>query len=121
MKGQRILVVEDEPVVRKLTVALLSHAGFEAVAVSDGAQALEVLEGEEEFDVVLSDASMPGLSGSELLAALRSRNLGMPFVLMSGFADDRFEIPPSHRASHLAKPFDGNMLVDAVRSALTTA
>ncbi len=116
--GKRVLVVEDEPMVRKLTVTLLAYAGFEAVAVADGQQALEVLEGEEEFDVVLSDSSMPGLSGAELLAVLRSKDIVVPFVLMSGYSDGRVDLGDARGTSQLAKPFGSTALLEAVESAI---
>ncbi len=84
----RILVVDDEPAIRRLLDRMLSQRGHSVVTARDGGEALEVLarEGEAEYDLILSDLRMPGLSGGDLLARLRERGKGEEgrLVFMTG-------------------------------------
>lgn len=70
MSGQ-VLVVDDNPVNRKLAVACATRLGWQASEVESGAQALALLE-IQRFDVILLDISMPGMSGEEVLGHLRA-------------------------------------------------
>lgn len=77
----RILVVDDESVLRKTFIALLQHkGGHEVLEASDGAAALSLLE-REEVDLIVSDYHMPEMDGDRLLAALRLRGNKTPFLL----------------------------------------
>jgi PAS domain S-box-containing protein len=86
---RRVLVVDDESVVRRSTTRLLEHQGIEVVAV-DGAEAAlaELATSAASFDVVLSDHAMPGRTGHQLLEEIGVRYPDQRVVLMSGFADD---------------------------------
>jgi len=81
--ASRILVVEDEPPLRKLFVRQLSDAGYDVVACADGREALQALQ-IGVFDALLSDLSMPGLDGLELLRATRQNGFDVPVVLVTG-------------------------------------
>ena len=75
----RVLVVEDEPVVRSLAVDVLTDAGYETVEAANATQALDVLaNSEQEIDVLFTDVRMPGpMNGMELArVAKRLRNCG---------------------------------------------
>ncbi|MDP2641990.1 MAG: response regulator [bacterium] len=83
----RILVVEDERAVREMVAAALRGGGHVVASVGDGQRALELLhDDEEEFDLILSDYTMPRLNGLELLRQVKadSRTSVIPFVLTSG-------------------------------------
>lgn len=79
----RVLVVDDERIVARVLARVLESAGHQVEACFDGVEALALLE-RQEFDVVLSDISMPGLDGVELLRAVRLRDLDLPVVLVTG-------------------------------------
>ena len=79
----RILVVDDEEIVRELTVQVLERAGYDVVAVECPERALEVVD-REDVDLVVSDVVMPKLSGVELLEELRVRRPELPVILMTG-------------------------------------
>jgi CheY-like chemotaxis protein len=85
--------VDDEEMVRRCTIRLL--AGFDLVTASSAGEALEILRENQDFDAVLSDVMMPGMSGPELYA-LCYRNfpsLAQRFVFASGNVDTaRFEL-----------------------------
>jgi two-component system chemotaxis response regulator CheY len=86
-RSLRFLVVDDHVAFRQLTMLRLQAYGCTCVGAGSVAAAIDALE-REHFDVVLSDHSMPGPSGLDLLAYVRRRHLGTPFVLMSSFVDD---------------------------------
>src|SRR5690606_17333243 len=63
---RRILLVDDDDLVRGATGSVLRSAGFEVVGAADGLEALSLLEHDDDFDAVISDVSMPGMDGHEL-------------------------------------------------------
>ena len=83
-----VLVVEDERVVRELVVEQLESLGHSATGVPTPARAVELFEKRgAEFDLVVTDLVMPGMSGWELTKHLRERRADLPVVLMSGYTD----------------------------------
>lgn len=80
---RRVLLAEDEDVVRSLFSEQLALNGYEVVACSNGREALAALE-RETFDAVLSDIGMPDMDGLALLDAVRARDLDVPVVLLTG-------------------------------------
>jgi CheY-like chemotaxis protein len=82
-----LLVVDDHDAFRDLTVLRLRALGCSCVAVGSVPAAIDALD-RERFDAILSDHSMPGPSGLELLAYVQNRHLDVPFVLMSSWVDD---------------------------------
>nr|WP_255216564.1 ATP-binding protein [Pseudenhygromyxa sp. WMMC2535] len=82
----RILLVEDEPTVRKLTARILERGGYEVKAASGPLEALELARGELEIDLVLTDVVMPEMSGPELVAELLAICGPLPVVYVSGYA-----------------------------------
>lgn len=111
----RILVVDDEPQVLRVVSRYLERQGFETKGASDGAMALELVASRN-FDAVLSDISMPGLSGLELLRVVRERDPDLPVILMTALP----AIESAARAveygalRYLTKPLDLNALIEAV-------
>ncbi len=76
-------MVDDEPVVRELTVEILRRSGYKPHGVPSARHALELLE-QEPFDLVVSDVVMPEMTGVEFLYELRARRPDLPVVLMTG-------------------------------------
>ena len=84
--GQAVLLVDDEEALVRLGEELLAELGYEPVGYTASAAALEAFRAEPgRFDALLSDESMPGLTGSELAAEVRRLRPELPIVLMSGF------------------------------------
>ncbi len=124
--GKRVLVVDDNKRIRKIIGEVLTHRGCETTVVSDGAQAIELLEGiatgdTEPYQLVISDIQMPDRNGYEVFSAARKHCPGVPVILMTGFGYD-----PHHsivRASQdglqsvLFKPFEIELLMGQVRDA----
>ncbi|MGE0226337.1 MAG: ATP-binding protein, partial [Acetobacteraceae bacterium] len=87
-RGLRILLVDDDPLVLASTTTMLEELGHEAVrAVASGAEALDVLDRSGDFDLLLTDYMMPGMSGVELATRARALHPGLPVLLASGFAE----------------------------------
>jgi DNA-binding NtrC family response regulator len=114
----KILLCDDEETLLRSLGRILRSAGHEVVT-ADGPAGFARLQ-QERFDMVLTDIRMPGVSGFEILQAVRSFAPGTPVVAMSGSA----EIPDAVKAMHagardfLIKPFDVQTLEDAVAAVL---
>ncbi len=84
--GERILLVDDEKPLLIMTAELLARLGYEPVPFSDSRAALAALEAmPEAYDMVLTDETMPGLTGTELARAVRRMRPAMPIILISGY------------------------------------
>ncbi len=101
-KSARILVVDDETMVRSVLSRLLAMKGHRVSEAGSGPEALEVLQAES-FDLVFTDQGMPEMSGRELARAIRSAMPGLPIVLLTGDTDAG--TPDSDVSLVLAKPF----------------
>jgi signal transduction histidine kinase/CheY-like chemotaxis protein len=86
--GGKILLVEDDPMVRDMARRSLIDAGFEVVAASNGHDALALAGKDAGIDAVLTDLAMPELGGRELARRLRESRPHLPVVFMSGYTDD---------------------------------
>ena len=116
----RILVVDDEPAVRNLTVEILRRSGYEPHGVATARHALDLLE-RESFDLVVSDVVMPEMTGVELLYELRHRRPDLPVILMTGGSEEPERTTKAVElgaASLLYKPFSHDELTRVVASAL---
>ena len=82
----RVLVIDDEPVLAQTLGDLLHGLGHEATAVTNGAEGLRHLA-TEHFDLILTDLGMPEMSGWEVAAAVKVRNLSCPVVLVTGWGE----------------------------------
>jgi two-component system cell cycle response regulator CpdR len=92
--GFRILVVDDEPMVRALIARALSDEGHEVVAVANGQAALDAARGAEaRFDLIITNNYMPGLSGAELIARVRQDFPSLPMLHVDDITR-RGRIPP---------------------------
>ena len=111
--GLRILVVDDEPMVRTVTTKLLRLRGHDVTDVDGGPAALATLAAET-FDIVVTDLSMPDMSGRELAAAIRQRHPGLPVLLLTGDTDA--DVEGSDIAAVVKKPFKLDVLDAAVQS-----
>ena len=115
--GLRLLVVDDEPMVRTVTSKLLRLRGHDVREVDGGPAALAALavarQDGEAFDAVVTDLSMPDMSGRELAAAIRHRHPGLPVLLLTGDTDA--EADGDDVAAVVKKPFQLDVLDAAVR------
>lgn len=115
----RILLAEDEDSLRRGLGRVLSASGYQVVEAADGSTAAALVKAQP-FDVVVSDIDMPGANGIELLRVVRSTNLDLPVLLMTGAPDIVTAVAAvSHGAlDYLMKPVDGERLLHAVDQAV---
>lgn len=115
----RILLVEDEEPVRRVTARLLERLGFEVVPAGHAEEALEIVGGGAVFDLVMTDVVMPGLSGIELAEEVHRTRPRLPFLFVSGYTSRDFGADPgSPPEPFLPKPFSLDDLSREVRAAL---
>lgn len=88
---RRILIADDDEDVRKGTAELLGPLGLEIVLAEDGVEALELVR-RRDLDLALLDNRMPGLTGLEVLQAIRTEILGVPAILCSGDVRDHADL-----------------------------
>ena len=81
--SQRILVVDDEPLIRQFSTEVLIYSGYEADAAADGAVAWQALN-TDNYDLLITDHNMPKVSGVELLKQPRAARMALPVILVSG-------------------------------------
>lgn len=114
----RILLVEDEDPVREGLAELLRVQGFEVLTAADGKQAAELADSAP--DLLLSDFMLPDTTGLEVAWAMRSKNPGLPVIIMSGYAQDSsFRKKVLEGDLHfLPKPFRSSDLLKQVAQAL---
>lgn len=84
----KVLVVEDEGSVRDALMRILASYGHTAVGAEDGEGALEKFEAEGGFQIVMTDLSLPGISGWDVARAIRKKDADIPIVLLSGWDVD---------------------------------
>ncbi|WP_345774217.1 response regulator [Azospirillum argentinense] len=110
-QGLRVLVVEDDALIRLVTVEMLTGLGHSVVEAGNAEEALSIAE-TQPVDALLTDISLPGQSGEQLAAALRKRHPALPVVFASG-AD---RAPAG--GVHLPKPYDDAALAEALDKAV---
>jgi DNA-binding NtrC family response regulator len=108
----QILLVEDSPEVAMITVEYLTELAHEVVAVDDAEQALEQLSGRV-FDAVMTDVSLPGMSGLDLAKEIMRRFPKLPVVIASGYGALNLDFVSGQNRAQvqvLPKPYDMEML-----------
>jgi len=113
-----VLVVDDEVSMRHLLTVILADHGWEARAVASGEEALRELEARE-YDLVLTDVRMPGLSGLDLLAEIQRRSPGTTVIVMSAYGSQEAAIAAMKAGAYdyLSKPFRPDEVVLVLKKA----
>lgn len=116
-----LLLVEDEAPVRESVRRLLEGHGYTVIEAQNGTDALRLYDGSStEIDVVLTDLTMPGMGGYELVEQLRSRRPSLRVVFMSGYAErvitSNGAVPPG--TGYVEKPFSVETLMQRLREVL---
>jgi PAS domain S-box-containing protein len=121
---ERILLVDDEGPIRRLVGSRLQSLGYEVVACRDGQAALERFNAEEgKFDLLISDVTMPGMTGDRLAVEIRKVRPDMPVILCSGYTERMTEEKARELGiqAFIAKPVSFQKLAVAIRAALETS
>jgi hypothetical protein len=122
--GESVLLVEDEDAVREVVLRILTRSGYRVREVGSPLEALRIFTaGTDQFDVLLTDVVMPGMSGTQLASRLRELRPALPVLFMSGYtmgpAPGGQELPGD--GSLLHKPFDRPALLTALHRVLQAA
>ncbi|MGC4121776.1 MAG: response regulator [Myxococcales bacterium] len=117
--GERLLVVDDEELVRRTATQMLAALGYRVDSAVDGAQGVERYQ-QERYDLVLLDSVMPKMSGREALQALRRVDPGARVLMCSGYSSERNAAEfAAAQVPFVAKPYRLAELAKAVRNALS--
>ena len=115
----RILVVDDEPMVRALIARALSDQGYRVVSVANGRAALEVARAADgAFDLIVTNNYMPGLNGAELIARVREDFPDLPILHIDDITRKRVRQELPDDVPTVYKPFSIATLCEAVRKQL---
>lgn len=120
-KGEKILCVDDEPSIAKLTRLHLNALGYEAVSTTDPEEALAWIKSDpDKFDLVISDMAMPKLPGDRLIAQILEIRPDMPAIICSGYSARVSEADASALgvAAFVMKPMDKAALASTIRKVL---
>src|SRR5580700_5312289 len=115
----RVLVVDDEKAVRNVHLELLTATGYEVVAVADGALAWDAIQ-TQHFDLMITDNSMPKVTGVELINKLIAANIRLPVIMATG-ALPQHEFRRSVELNNIAvleKPVSNSTLLSTVEKVL---
>lgn len=113
-----ILLVDDDPGVRFALTEVMCDRGYRVVCASSGAQALASLDG---VDVVVTDLSMPGMDGLELVSQIAARVPALPVILLTAHGSENLVRLASSRGACgcLSKPFDIDEIARVIEQART--
>ena len=124
LEGKRVLIADDEDIIRDTVRDVLTGYGCVVSTAIDGVEAIELLE-RQPFDLVLSDIKMPRKSGYDVFSAAKDANTNTPVILTTGFGyDPNHSIIRARReglAAVLFKPFKVDQLLHEIRTALAAA
>ncbi len=117
--GGRVLLVEDEDMVRAVAERALTRAGYTVTVASDGDEGLEIVEQGGEFDMIVSDVVMPVMDGPSMIREVRKLRPAMPVLFMSGYAEEQLRDQIGIADVHfLPKPFSVQQISDKVGAVL---
>jgi two-component system, cell cycle response regulator CpdR len=105
----RVLYIEDSDLVREITCELLARDNREIVAVGNGEEALAAFKGNR-FDIVITDISLPAMSGIDLARKIKQLAPSMPVILASGYPLDLDDVRLGPKVRAINKPFDTQQL-----------
>jgi len=117
-RGARILMVDDEPDILEVVAQHLEAAGYSVLTAQSGVAALALLDKNPSVNLIVSDLSMPGMDGIQLIQRAQRRRPQLPTIILTGLAENGAEGSLgrviSGPFSILPKPINGKQLVDRV-------
>jgi DNA-binding response OmpR family regulator len=116
---QRILVVDDNMMIRRFNTRVLTGSGYQVNTAEDGADAWDALQ-RNNYDLMVTDNDMPNVTGVELIQKLQEARMNLPVIMATG------TVPQDHLDRHpwlkinavLLKPFPFNVLLETVKNVL---
>ncbi len=117
--GGRVLLVEDEDMVRAVAERALVRAGYTVTPCADGEEGLAAVANGGEFDIVVSDVVMPGMDGPAMARAIRKAKPSLPVLFMSGYAEEQLRNDIDIADMHfIPKPFSVKQISEKVGAVL---
>jgi len=116
----RVLIVDDEEVLRDVLETVLQREDFDVVLAASGEEALSVLDGDDAIDLVILDVMLPGISGIDTLRAIRISNPQLPVIVITAFSsiDGAIEAMKHGAFHYIPKPFKNEEVILTVNKAL---
>lgn len=114
---EKILLVDDEPVIRQMLTRLLTGEGYDVLPATNGSEALE-FAAHADFDLVLLDLNMPGMDGWDTYEKLTSRKPLLPVVVITARPNQRFTALAAGIGALMEKPLDMQKLFSTIRGLL---
>ena len=121
----RVLIADDDPVMRKILTSIVNHEQYEAVQARDGREAFRVLTSDANFKGALFDLKMPGLTGLDLVGHMKTekRLQRIPVMIITAETEMKIvsEIFRAGAVAYLPKPFSRDQVARAIRMLLHTS
>lgn len=119
MEKHSILVVDDELLIRDLLYDHFSSKEYQIATADNAEMAIEMLEGGQEFDVVLTDVKMNGMDGLQLIDHIKQSDVDLPVIIMTGYPSLETAIEALRKRvyDYIIKPFNINRLCAVVEAA----
>lgn len=118
---KKILVVDDESIMRDLLTDYFEMMDFAVMSAKDGSVAWEMLNGYQsgQFDLVITDINMPIMGGIELSQLIKEKYPDMPIIMMTGYGIEKVKQDVEKAEGFLAKPFELSVLQELVEKILS--
>jgi len=117
----RILVVDDDDLVRETLAASLEAEGLATLVAASGSEALGLIEAGEVVDAMVSDLSMPGMNGVTTIQKARAVRPGLPCFLLTGYVGERAALSAENAFTLVRKPVNGRALAAQIEACLEGA
>jgi CheY-like chemotaxis protein len=118
--ARRVLLVDDDELVLQMTAEWLEYSGYIVRTATNGTDALALLDEGAPVDVLVTDLSMPGISGIVTIREAHQRRPGLPAMLLTGHAEDSAAAAETAGSFVLLrKPIRGAMLIEEIEAAIT--
>lgn len=122
MNGKKILIVDDEPLIRKLVTDFLKKSGYITIEADDGRKALDLFSQEEDIDLIILDVMLPEYDGWTVCREIRKKSK-VPIIMLTARGEEfdelfGFDIGADE---YIAKPFSPNILIARVNAVLRRA
>lgn len=116
---EKILIVDDNEVLRFTLTELLEESGFECKAVEDGALALEEIR-KNSYGLVILDVRLPGMNGLEVLKKIKETDISLPVIMLTAFGEVKTAVEAMKYGAqdYITKPFDNDSIIIIIRKAL---
>ncbi len=122
MKGKRILVVDDEPLIRKLVTDFLKKQGYVTIEADDGKKAMNLFSSEENIDLIILDVMLPEYDGFTVCREIRKKSK-VPIIMLTARERNlmKFLVLDIGADEYISKPFSPNILIARVNAVLRRA